>query len=40
MVQPDGDIILLRSLDYETQRQYQISVMATVCYNLYIITWA
>ena len=37
MVQPDGDIILLQSLDYETQQQYQIIVMAMVCYNMYII---
>ena len=37
MVQSDGDIILLQSLDYETQQQYQIIVMAMVCYNMYII---
>lgn len=31
MVQSDGDIILLQSLDYETQQQYRIIVMAMVC---------
>ena len=31
MVQLSGSIILLQSLDYETQRMYQISVNATVC---------
>ena len=33
MVQLSGSIILLQSLDYETQRMYQISVNATVCDN-------
>ena len=38
MVQTDGEVILLQSLDYETQREYQLTVMATVCYIMYIYT--
>ena len=34
MVQSNGDVILLRSLDYETQREYQITVIASVCYYI------
>jgi len=31
MIQPNGFIILLQPLDYETLQQYQINVMAMVC---------
>ena len=32
MVQSNGDVRLLQSLDYETQREYHITVIASVCY--------
>ena len=37
MVQPNGDVILLQSLDYETQQEYQITVNATVCFLLFVV---